>query len=243
MTPESRPTPQTGSSFVRALAALAVLGDAGSPASTDAFAQRLSQWLDWTHAIELSAALAEAPPGVGRPAVASSKALAMLEADCAHTRAALQKLVSQAAAGVTDGVVAGEAEPDFAAQRQAYASCQQAFASQVGPLRQRLRDALAKQSPGLAKLAELDGLMERALGARERELLAGVPGRLAPRYAQLRRTQADASPSPATSENSPWLTQFHREMRALLQAELDFRLQAVDGLLEAFRQSQVAQSS
>lgn len=243
MTPESRPTPQTGSSFVRALAALAVLGDAGSPASTDAFAQRLSQWLDWTHAIELSSALAEAPLRVARPAVANSKALAMLEADCAHTRAALQKLVSQAAAGVTDGAVAGEAEPDFAAQRQAYASCQQAFATQIGPLRQRLRDALAKQSPGLAKLAELDGLMERALGARERELLAGVPGRLAPRYGQLRRTQADASPSPTGSENSPWLTQFHREMRALLQAELDFRLQAVDGLLEAFRQSQVAQSS
>ncbi|MBY0237616.1 MAG: DUF3348 domain-containing protein, partial [Burkholderiaceae bacterium] len=131
--------------------------------------------------------------------------------------------------------------------------CQQAFASQIGPLRQRLRDALAKQSPGLAKLAELDGLMERALGARERELLAGVPGRLAPRYAQLRRAHAEsvsisadpgqAKPIPAGSENSPWLTQFHREMRVLLQAELDFRLQAVDGLLEAFRQSQVAQSS
>ncbi|MBY0235666.1 MAG: DUF3348 domain-containing protein, partial [Burkholderiaceae bacterium] len=129
MTPESRPTPPSASSFVRALAAL---GDAGSPTSTDAFAQRLSQWLDWTHAIELSAALAEAPPRVARPAVASSKALAMLEADCAYTRAALQKLVSQAAAGVTDGAVPGEAEPDFAAQRQAYASCQQAFSSQIG---------------------------------------------------------------------------------------------------------------
>lgn len=241
MTPESRPTPYTGSSFVRALAAL---GDAGGSASTDAFAQRLSQWLDWTHAIELSAALAEPPARAGRPLLASSRALAMLEADCTHTRAALQKLIGQAATEDSDGGPLDEGEPDFAAQRQAYASCQQAFGAQIGPLRQRLREALAKQSPGLAKLAELDALMERALAARERELLAGVPGRLAPRYAQLRREQTQAaSPGAADRENSHWLTQFHREMRALLHAELDFRLQAVDGLLEAFRQSQVAQSS
>src|SRR5471030_3240399 len=47
---ESRRPPLTGSAFIRALAAL---NDVHAPASPDAFAQRLSQWLAWTDAFSL----------------------------------------------------------------------------------------------------------------------------------------------------------------------------------------------
>jgi hypothetical protein len=100
------------------------------------------------------------------------------------------------------------------------------------PLRRRLRSSLADRSAALAKLAELDIVMEQVVGAQERALLATVASRLEPRFDALRGAPADAPVQPG-----PWLEQFRQEMRALLLAELDLRLQPVEGLLEACRQS------
>ena len=121
---------------------------------------------------------------------------------------------------------------DFATYRQRYSRCQLAMETQIVPLRRRLRATLADRSPALAKLAELDTVMEQVVGARERSLLATVGARLEPRFDQLR--VAAGEPSPGVP---PWLEQFRQEMRGLLRAELDLRLQPVEGLLEACRQS------
>ena len=40
----------------------------------------------------------------------------------------------------------------------------------------------------------------------------------------------------------PWLERFRQEMRGLLLAELDLRLQPVEGLLEACRKSHLVRS-
>ncbi len=232
-----RRTPLTGSAFIRALASL---NDHSVPAAPDAFAQRLAHWFDWTHAFSLSAALGDscAPPHV--PGFGGQGALNADERECARVRAALAKVIAEAPAGgatprrvnrpLAVAVAAVEAPVDFATHRQRYTACQLAMETQIVPLRRRLRSSLADRSPALAKLAELDIVMEQVVGAQERALLATVGARLEPRYDQLRGPQADGPPG-------PWLERFRQEMRGLLLAELDLRLQPVEGLLEACRQS------
>ncbi len=222
--------PLTGSTLIRALAELS---GANAPASADAFAQRVSQWFDWTHAISLSAVVSHTPASRDGSALRPRPTGTPFERearDVARVRTALQKLIADApAAGASEMAI------DFPTYRQRYAACQQALDAQIGPLRRRIRTALADQRPELAKLAELDQLMEQVVGEQERALLATVAARLAPRFEQLRQqheTPADAPEAAATD----WLRHFHQDMRSLLRAELDLRLQPVEGLLEAGRQ-------
>jgi hypothetical protein len=130
---------------------------------------------------------------------------------------------------------------DFASYRQRYTKCQLAMETQIVPLRRRLRSTLAERSPALAKLAELDSVMEQVVGAQERALLATVAGRLEPRFDRWRGTPDDAAMSQVLQPGHG-LERFHQEMRSLLLAELDLRLQPVEGLLEACRKSLVDRS-
>jgi len=212
-----RRSPLTGSAFVRALAALA---DVPAPASQTAFAQRLSGWFDWTHAFSLSAALNEASARPAVPAFGGQGALPADEREFARVRAALAKVIADATASAAEprrggrAAVAVDVPVDFASWRRRYARCQLAMETQIVPLRRRLRGALSDRSAALAKLAELDIVMEQ--------------GRLEPRFDALRA---------ASSEAGPWLDRFVQEMRGLLLAELELRLQPVEGLLQACRRS------
>ena len=234
-----RRIPLTGSAFIRTLASL---NDDIAPAAPDAFAQRLAQWFDWTHAFSLSAALGEASAHADVPAFGGQGALSADEREFARVRAALAKAIADAPNGASEtrrvhrplaGAVAPVETPiDFATYRQRYTACQLAMETQIVPLRRRLRSSLADRSAALAKLAELDIVMEQVVGAQERALLATVAAKLEPRFDQLRAAKDDAPVQPG-----PWLERFRQEMRGLLLAELDLRLQPVEGLLEACRQS------
>ncbi|MFT4267926.1 MAG: DUF3348 family protein, partial [Xenophilus sp.] len=92
-----------------------------------------------------------------------------------------------------------------------------------------LRDALAARSPALARLAAVDAVMERALAAREQALLGALPARLQKHFERLRREAGPEAPP------SAWLPAFRRDLQALLLAELDFRLQPLEGLMQALR--------
>ncbi|HDR9504630.1 TPA: DUF3348 family protein, partial [Burkholderia cepacia] len=134
----------------------------------------------------------------------------------------------------------------------------------IGQLRGRLRVALAACSSGMARLATLDAIMERVLGARERSLLSAVPALLGTRFGRLRDAErqaladaesaaaaaaesaaaADPADDGAAIVNSPavaaivpgaWLDTFRDEMQSILLAELEVRFQTVDGLLAALR--------
>ncbi len=239
----ARRTPLTGSTFIRTLAAL---NDVAASEAPDAFAQRLAQWFDWTHAFSLSAALSDASVRSDVPAFGGLGALGADEREFARVRSALAKTIADAPAGgaeprridrpLAGAVVPTEVPADFATYRQRYAKCQLAMETQIVPLRRRLRSTLADRSPALAKLAELDSVMEQVVGAQERALLATVAGRLEPRFDQWRGAQDD-TPSDVPSQPGPWLERFRQEMRSLLLAELDLRLQPVEGLLEACRKS------
>jgi hypothetical protein len=107
----------------------------------------------------------------------------------------------------------------------------------------------------MARLAVVDAVMERALSERERNLLAAVPVLLAGHFERLRAAEqatlaaaesaeaaesADAARSsaastPAAPTPGAWLNVFRKDMQSVLLAELDVRLQPVEGLLAALR--------
>jgi HPt (histidine-containing phosphotransfer) domain-containing protein len=87
-------------------------------------------------------------------------------------------------------------------------------------LRSELRGALSGRSAGLARVAALDAALETALRAKERHLLATVPDVLQRHFERLRQAQP-----------MQWLHRYAADMQSVLLAELDLRLQPIEGLL------------
>ena len=237
----------TGSALVRWLAGL---GDLDVPESRQVFAERLSQWLAWTDAIALSAALdgstAQAPTDQ-RVTKTSDSAEA---AECARLRAALTSAITRdnafgadktrVTSQAPDRSVSAEISPDnardFTPHRRRYVARQQAMEASIGPLRARLRTALANRSPAMARLAAIDAVMEQLLAPREHHLLATVPTLLEKQFDRLARAeQAARDDTPAMDATSEWLVAFTQDMQGVLIAELDIRMQPVEGLLAALR--------
>lgn len=261
MARQSQRIPLTGSALVRCLARL---HDGDVPAPTDVgFAERLGGWLGWTEAIALSSALTEAPPpsasplaarSPGQPASASaSTTLSSLGRELVRLRAGLaQAIVRETAAlGEPPAPPIDRGAPRVPAHRQAAAArpavplaefdlaeCrllvstrQQDMAGAVALLRKRLRAAASTASPALARLAAVDAVMEQVVGGRERTLLAGTTAWLDTRLARVRAAAAQAG----VVEPPDWLPAFRRDVHDLLVAELDHRLQPLEGLLAALR--------
>lgn len=231
MLPASQRTVIGGPAFIRLLARLTGV-DASPPDSS--LGDRLSQWLDWKHALALSTVLdgAPVPPdGSGRRD--------MEHGECARLHANQVAAIAAEASGVSvvrkQPAIEGAANQpqDFAVFRQRYLARQRAMQSVTGDLRGRLRDALASQSTQAARLAEVDAAMELALSPREQALLARVPKLLERRFEQLR--QAASARGPAAGDR--WLGVFRSDMQSVLLAELDVRFQPVQGLLAALRTS------
>jgi hypothetical protein len=255
----SQRTALSGPALIRLLARLA---DVDAPESRQSLSERLSQWLGWTDAIALSSALSGPPPAVAGQARPFGK---VEEDECVRVRSLLAKAITSDSvlapptrrasgalpvAAARSGIAA-ETPADYAVFRQRYLAQQQSMETAVGNLRGRLRGMLATRTPAMARLAVVDAVMERALSEREKNLLASVPGLLAGHFERLRdasqKTFADgaeaaqgAAPlntaqgaAPAASD--AWLDVFRKDMQSVLLAELEVRLQPVEGLLAALR--------
>jgi hypothetical protein len=225
------------------------------PAQT--LSQRLSGWLDWTDAIALSSALGSNTSAVAMFDAGSSGAAEECEAECRRVRAALMQAIEG------DSILApakparlarspipahaprrhdpAEDAAGYALFRQSYLSLQQSMETSVGNLRRRLRAVLAGRSPAMSRLAMVDAAMERALGAREQQLLSSVPIALRGHFERLRRAegerlaQAQAQSDLPAAERGAWLALFRKDMQCVLVAELELRFQPVQGLLAALR--------
>ncbi|MGF6710830.1 hypothetical protein QFZ41_001794 [Luteibacter sp. W1I16] len=217
-----------GPTFIRLLARVT---DVETPPSSQSLSDRLSQWLEWTHAIALSTALDGTPsvPAEDVPAFGSAQ-----EEECARARASLvnaiagaRELAPSGDRGAGRGVGVDETA-DYAPFRQRYLALQRSMQATTGQLRGRLRDMLAATSPALARLAEVDAVMELALSPREHKLLGAVPAVLGGHFDRLRQREQGAG---------AWMDVFRKDMKSVLLAELDVRFQPVDGLLAALRGS------
>lgn len=287
-----------GPTFIRLLARLT---EADVPPSHPSLADRLSQWIDWTRAVALSRVLDDAPkaPTFGGPGFDDIEDLA-----CVRTRRSLAETISAGPPVLASG------DPlDFAPLRQHYVAMQRAMQIATGQLRGRLRDMLPGLSVDMARLADVDALMELVLSPREHALLAAVPTLLGEHFERQRAAAqavaedgaldgavdsampsqatpagddatgsaedqaveldaanggspadgnpvdagpadtgsdanagasapASATPSRATTTpavSTAWLDTFHRDMQAVLHAELDVRFLPIEALLAALR--------
>jgi len=236
------------SGLVRVLAELAVTD---VPESKQSSAERLGQWLNFTDALALFSALnADKAGAFELGSVARSPESAAARTAFARVRAAVVESIT------TDGALksgkarvelptpapqaSAEGAADFAPYHRYYLAHQRDMSASIGPLRGSVRAALNGHSRALKRLAALDGVLDQALAARERELLATVPVLLARRFEHLYKAH-QAKQAEAQTEDDPqrwmqpgaWLAVFCGEMRAVLLAELDLRLQPIAGLIAA----------
>ena len=216
-------TPVPGPAFIRLLARLA---QSNLSSTGPALSDRLSEWVDWTRAVTLSKALdGRLPPAVEGPDFDADE-----DADCQRIRAALEATIVQEPDSFSAGwrpvdAEGAQAPAEYTAYRERYLTVQRSMLGATSRLRGRLRDMLTRTSPELARLAEVDALMEQTLSAREHSLLAKVPVLLGVHFERLRDAGSDDA----------WLEVFRRDMQSLLLAELDLRFQPIEGLLAALR--------
>lgn len=247
--------PRTGFNRSRLVRALADLAVADAPESKQSFADRLGQWLDFNGALSLYSVLNASVEGAekglsGVPLLTAAGAreeFARVRAGLVDSLApdgVLRPGKTRIALPVPAPQVSAENAPDFAPYHRYYLAHQRDMTAGIGPLRANVRATLAAHSPALRRLAALDAVMDQALEARERKLLATVPGRLAKRFEQLfgahRAARADTQVD-TQLEDDPgrwmqpggWMAVFCAEMQTVLLAELEVRLQPIAGLIEA----------
>jgi len=213
-----------GPTFVHLLARLT---GTDVPFSGQSLPDRLSQWFDWTQALALSTALDGKPDTEAAGVTGFDESV---DSECTRVRSALVHAISsEPVLGSSGQASAAETEVDYADFRQRYLAMQRSMQAATGKLRGRLREMLAKISPGMARLAEMDAVMELALSPREQAALAGVSTLLGEHFERQRQAGQTAA------AHGAWLNVFRKDMRNLLLAELDVRFQPVEGLLAALR--------
>lgn len=238
------------SRLVRALADLAVL-ETSDP--TAAFAEKLGQWIDFADAIRLTGVhkASTASAQQDQPALQSIAGASLGEA-FARMRISMEATITKSSAPSTARVSSELALPKleaplddvkvYAPIRRYHQAHQRDMESNARSLRAKVRDGIAKASPQLKQLAELDAAFEGILCEREARLLSTIPTLLEKRFNHLRKahlqmllvtTQTDDNPD-AWMQPGAWLSRFCSELQAVLFAELDLRLQPAVGLLEAF---------
>lgn len=237
----------TGSTLVRLLAGL-IDPHKRVRDSRMSFADALNQWTGWTDSIALSKAL-DHPLAVGA-AVGGAQDHAAVQAEFDRVRMLQAQAIAREVAAAGSGPL--EAGMGFSPFRQCHQARQVAMENAIAPLRDRAREALARCAGEAARLAAVDAVMAQVLAVQERRLLATITTMLGRHYTQLcarpapdealpgQPPDADAAGDLA-AERDPADTRVHlfrHDLQAVLLAELELRLQPVQGLLSALSQHQ-----
>ena len=229
-------TPLNGSALVGLLAQLGLVD--AQPAKPS-FIEGMGRWLGWADAIPLSAALQSAPAAAASPAkpLRTARPGPALDREFARVQASLRSLIE-------DDSQPALTDADFPSYRRRYIHLQQAMQASIAALRAQARTAVARLSPALGQLAAIDAVMDEALAEREQALLTLMPALLQKHFERLHQADQHASitePPPVGAPAQPtsnkfsnvWIKTFRHDMKRMLLAELDLRLQATQGLLEA----------
>ncbi len=263
--PNRQPPPAVTRTHLHSSALMRTLADldvAGNAVAGTSFAEKLGLWVSFTDAIALSAVhspSASSGPAANAPArltLDAHKGLAIGE-DVTRVRAGLVNLITQRGALPGGKAFIQLPEPPdtlalsataYEPYRRFYTAHQREMEAAIGPLRARLRVALARMGPALQQLAALDAELDKILNEREAKLLTKVASLLQRRFMHLLRThqQAQQGDAPGDAQRAApidppalwvkdggWLNRFCHELQTVLLAELDLRLQPTLGLLEA----------
>lgn len=192
-------------------------------ASRQDWAAELSLWLGPFDAMTLHAA------HQAMKAAASEKLPPSRKASSGNLEAEFRRVRSVLVSGMR---AQGEAaDTDFASYRQRYLAQQRRMELAVETLRDHVRQVLSQTSVRLRQLAALDAALEKTLGVREKVLLSKLPALLGRRFEHLKKTVGDGLDG---AQPQRWLDVFGQDVEDLLLAELNFRLEPVAGLVEAF---------
>ncbi|MDH4446850.1 MAG: DUF3348 family protein [Acidovorax sp.] len=214
--------------------------------------EELSQWLSTVDAVTLSRAVRATDDVVPTNVLEDAGAAALRElAQLVTTvRAELAVVVEgRLAAGRPQRSRADStptdppdpaAEAEFAPHGVRYLAAQKQIEVRTAVVRAQVRNGVASAAPGVRPLAALDAVMEQVMAPREQRLWGTLAGHLERRMAHRRQLHEDMLAAsggvddPARwKQPGGWLHAFERDLQALLQAEIDVRLQPVMGLLEA----------
>jgi hypothetical protein len=232
------------------LRVLADLADVPALASGTDFAEKLGLWVSFTDAIHLCA-VHNAAPAVAS-AAASSRAPARLAEEVDRLQAGMEQAIRQ-----TDTNKASknrvalpvpllelplDAKSAYEPYRRYYQAQQREMEVNLAAMRARVRGALARASAPLQQLAALDEALESILNEREAKLLGSLPNLLEKRFKHLLKAHQKAVADRQQADDplqwlapGSWLARFVHELKTVLLAELETRLQPTRGLLEALQ--------
>ena len=244
----SPPTSFNSSSLVRLLASLDVAPTANS---TQTFAESLSRWVAWTDAISLSGALGAATAtGTGDVLAASSARADSVLGQLQRLRKELTESVANDSilsganwgksrpAAVAPGAaqINDAAEFDFAVYRRSFSAHQRTMEERIAALRAAVRAVATEHSPSLRQLAALDAAMETAVSVHQRRVTVNLPLLLEKRFTSVQRPLQNAAMSKglasASASGKPPAS-YGQTLQAVLLAEMEVRLQPVEGMIDA----------
>ncbi|MDX9788528.1 MAG: DUF3348 family protein [Desulfobacterales bacterium] len=135
----------------------------------------------------------------------------------------------------------------FEPYRQFYTARQRELEMKVRQLRSHIGAEISGISPQSAQLSTLDASLGEVLLPRTQELFAVIPKLLERRFGGgLDAHRRTLSKAPAASDLAQWIEPdgwiglFCNDMRALLLAELEVRLQPVSGMIESLSETSAA---
>lgn len=215
-------------------------------ASEHNLAEQLGRLIGLSDSISLARSLGQLPLKAGDPSVENAGAV---RDDLLASRREMMRIIVESfapQAGST-GIQAPslsvgtriEALQTFEPYRRFYSMHQAEMAGAIQSLRQRVRNGVAGFSVELNQLAELDRILGESLSIHTGKLFNLCPKLLEERFKQLLQAHRDSSAETNVTEPHQWLMPggwlelFYQDMKELLLAELDVRLQPVFGLLEA----------
>jgi hypothetical protein len=212
--------------------------------------QKLSDWLDFRHAIALQGLLDQTELSAQHTAPA---ARIRINAQVLHTRFDEVRLALECS--ITKGIapaprLARIAPPDaqllepidpktaFEPYRRYLGAHQRQMESVIAHLRAQLRSMLAQGEPHWQQLGLLDAAMDTILQTREKRLLTKLSSHFEKRFNQQLKKHIKASQEAHENDSEQpntdiWLPAMCQAMQAALLHELDIRLQPVQGLIEA----------
>lgn len=242
------------SPLVRLLASLEIATVADS---AQTFAETFSHWVAWTDAIALSGALDNEVrrSEVAASASARTGAMAAARQDIRRIRKelldaiALDSMFAADKPRNTDSPLASPG-PDLVElplYRRRYQAHQRSMEQRIGALRARVRAVAATASPDLHRLAALDAVLDAALFAHQRRVLSLVPVLLERRFKAWAKAPRvpDSQPGDVQQGDAGALDgmpDLRQTMREVLLAELDIRLQPVEGMMLAIGNTTTGQT-